>query len=127
MNDLTEEIEEARVRVAHYRGRAERPGSRLEDEFALEKARNRLLTLELKLLKLGQGQRTRRTPQNPAMHSGVRPQGSYGAGKPPIERGVRTKRKQIIVSARQKAEADFVKLQTKEPSGRDDPMEREGS
>ncbi|MGX1495825.1 hypothetical protein ACSSV1_000846 [Labrenzia sp. MBR-25] len=51
MRDLTDEIEEAQAKVAHLRIRAERSSARLEDEFALEKARNRLLTLELRNLK----------------------------------------------------------------------------
>ena len=42
MRDLKDEIEEAQAKVAHLRIRAERPSARLEDEFALEKARNRL-------------------------------------------------------------------------------------
>ncbi len=53
MRDLKDEIEEAQAKVAHLRIRAERPSARLEDEFALEKARNRLLTLELRILKQG--------------------------------------------------------------------------
>jgi hypothetical protein len=58
MRDLKEELEAARITVAHCRRRAERPGSSLEDEFALEKARNRLLTLELKDLRLAKGLQT---------------------------------------------------------------------
>lgn len=51
MSELRDQIDAARAKVAHLRIRAERPDARLEDEFALEKARTRLLTLELRHLK----------------------------------------------------------------------------
>jgi hypothetical protein len=51
VNHLKEQLEEARRQLAICRKRAERPGAGLEDEFALEKARNWLLTLELRVLK----------------------------------------------------------------------------
>ncbi len=51
MTDLQDQIEEARRQVWIRRSIAEKPGAGLEDEFALEKARTRLLTLELRALK----------------------------------------------------------------------------
>ncbi|POF29652.1 hypothetical protein CLV41_10875 [Roseibium marinum] len=93
MNELKEQIESAREKVAYCRIRAERPSARLEDEFALEKARTRLLTLELRLLKLGQGQR-----------AGVNPKVSDG-------KIIRTKREQKVSTARERAEAAFGSLQ----------------
>ncbi|MBN9673472.1 hypothetical protein [Roseibium aggregatum] len=91
---LKSEIEEARERVAQCRIRAERPQSRLEDEFALEKARNRLLTLELRLLKQGLG------------HMGARQQPRAEAFN-----GKRTKPEHLPRTARQRAEEAFAGLQ----------------
>ncbi len=51
MNHLKEQIEEAQRQVSICRRRAEKPGAGIEDEFALEKARNRLLALEVRALK----------------------------------------------------------------------------
>ncbi|PVB59341.1 hypothetical protein [Labrenzia sp. 011] len=93
MIDLKDEIETAREKVAYCRIRAERPSARLEDEFALEKARNRLLTLELRLLKLGEGSR-----------------GETGR-KVPEGRTKRTKQERKILTARERAEAAFGSLQ----------------
>ncbi|KZM48998.1 hypothetical protein [Labrenzia sp. OB1] len=93
MNELKDEIEAAREKVAYCRIRAERPSSRLEDEFALEKARTRLLTLELRLLKLGQGQR-----------AGGNQIASEG-------KQIRTKHVQKVSTARERAEAAFGSLQ----------------
>ncbi|NKI61789.1 hypothetical protein HCG46_26175 [Labrenzia sp. PO1] len=49
--DLKDQIEAAQHKVEMLRRKAERPGARIEDEFALERARNRLLVLELRVLK----------------------------------------------------------------------------
>ncbi|TYC55685.1 hypothetical protein FMN50_11615 [Rhodobacterales bacterium] len=94
MNGLKNEIEEASARVAHLRIKAERPGSRLEDEFALEKARNRLLTLELRQMKRGGGE-----PKSP-----TRPVTANTFSK-------RTKSEYRIGSARERAEVAFKALQ----------------
>lgn len=51
MNHLKAQIEEAQRQVSICRRRAEKPGAGIEDEFALEKARNRLLALEVRALK----------------------------------------------------------------------------
>lgn len=90
MSGMTEEIEDARAKVAFYRLRAERPGSRLEDDFALERARVRLLTLELRHLKQGGETKSRSAP----------------AGFPK-----RTKREQLPGTARDRAETAFASLQ----------------
>ncbi|MBD1544878.1 hypothetical protein [Roseibium aggregatum] len=50
MTEIQDQIEDARRRVAICQRRAERPGARVEDELALQSARNRLLTLELRVL-----------------------------------------------------------------------------
>ncbi|WP_428670865.1 hypothetical protein [Roseibium sp.] len=103
MRELKDEIEEARERVAFCRIKAERPSARLEDEFALEKARNRLLTLELRQLKRGGGQ--------------TGPGGIAEAGDEATKRRVsrqtskRTKHEQLPRSARDRAEAAFASLQ----------------
>lgn len=104
MNGLKQEIDEARARVAHLRIKAERPGSRLEDEFALEKARTRLLTLELRLSKRGADVQSRER----------RPSGA-------ISRIERTNREQMPRSARERAEAAFAALR------RNDGQEAPGS
>ena len=109
MNELKDEIEEARDRVAHCRLRAERPGARLEDEYALEKARTRLLTLELRSL------RSELKSANTAEKHGNR----RGAGSMPKKSGqsgavigsiMRTKHKQLQLTARERAEASFAAL-----------------
>lgn len=100
MRNFKDEIEEARAKVAHCRIRAERPGSRLEDDFALEKARNRLLTLELRQLKLAGSvghERRADTPRSQRSRSG--------------ERMIsRTKRDQKFSAPREKAEKLFASL-----------------
>ncbi|MEM5585255.1 hypothetical protein WNZ15_22555 [Roseibium sp. AS2] len=101
MKDISEEIEEARSKVAYCRIRAERPGSRLEDDYALEKARTRLLTLELRQLKRDQA-----------------PRHQAGNGPVPKSREVRsfetkragTKSEQKFGSARERAEDAFARL-----------------
>jgi len=103
VRNIEDEIDEARAKVAHCRIRAERPGSRLEDDFALEKARNRLLTLELKHLKQGQAQR-----QAP-------PKGSAGPARRGTGKSVgyepkRTKHEQTPRTARERAEEAFATL-----------------
>jgi hypothetical protein len=127
MNELRAEIEEARVRVAHYRGKAERPESRLEDEFALEKARNRLLTLELRLVKLGQGLQVKVQKLKQPQPQGIGLHGRRNSTRPAAVEYSRTKRKQISTSAREQAEADFAALQAKELGNQIVADEQEGS
>jgi hypothetical protein len=101
MKDFSEEIEEARAKVAHYRIRAERPGSRLEDDYALEKARTRLLTLELREAKMGRDQdRSGQGAQR----------GQFNRGRPLRGNGKRTKSEQNHLTARERAEAVFAGL-----------------
>lgn len=106
MKDMNEEIEEARSKVALCRIRAERPGSRLEDDFALEKARTRLLTLELRQLKRGQDPRQR------GGSAGVRPARTNRA---PMRTGARTNSEQKFGSARERAEQAFACLRRERP------------
>jgi hypothetical protein len=96
MTEIQDQIEEARRRVEICQRRAERPEARVEDELALQSARNRLLTLELRVLrrvvalqrKLGKG------PGGPmAVPEPARPQ------------------KHRRMSARERAEAAFAQLQ----------------
>ncbi|GAB4527182.1 MAG: hypothetical protein Tsb0019_29220 [Roseibium sp.] len=101
MKDFREEIEEARAKVAHYRIRAERPGSRLEDDYALEKARTRLLTLELREAKLGR--------ESGRLHRDA-PADRPGRGRLANVSGNRTNSEQIRVTARERAEAAFADL-----------------
>lgn len=100
MRDFLEEIEDARAKVAQLRIRAERPGSRLEDEFALEKARTRLLTLELRQVRQG----TRSVRENPR-----------GASAPPRRGGLHggngTNSEHYSRSVRDRAEEAFSALQ----------------
>lgn len=109
MSELKEQIEEARARVAQCRIRAERPGARLEDEYALEKARTRLLTLELKELKQTRGTRS---PQQSGKRIERKETPRETARRTPAfsNEGVRTKRKQITLSPRQEAEVKFAAL-----------------
>ncbi|WP_269580818.1 hypothetical protein [Roseibium sp. Sym1] len=103
MRDYKDEIDAARAKVAQCRIRAERPGSRLEDDFALEKARNRLLTLELRQLKQGQDQR-------PSPRSGlsVSPRGRPGRSTGYEKIGTKSEHKPR--SARERAEEAFATL-----------------
>jgi len=101
MKNMQEEIEDARAKVAFYRMRAERPGSRLEDDYALEKARTRLLTLELREAKRG------REKSRPGHAGTVRRQGVGGG---PANRGMRTNSEQKFSSARERAEEAFAGL-----------------
>jgi len=101
MNDLKDQIEAAREKVAYCRIKAERPSARLEDEFALEKARNRLLTLELRLLKLG-GERP---------ETGSKAAGGRGRARTDCLHEKRTKHEQVPRTARERAEAAFASLQ----------------
>ncbi|WP_297836323.1 hypothetical protein [uncultured Roseibium sp.] len=105
MRDLKDEIEEAQAKVAHLRIRAERPSARLEDEFALEKARNRLLTLELRNLKQGR-----------EVHGSSSPKGNPGVvgsrqhmRQAPFAK--RTNSEHLPRTAREKAEAAFTAVQ----------------
>lgn len=113
MSELKDQIEEARDRVAHCRLRAERPSARLEDEYALEKARTRLLTLELRSLrsefKSADAAKMRRTgPSESANQTGT----GIGVETSKI---MRTKHKQLRLNARERAEASFAALK-KAPS-----------
>jgi len=107
VDGLKDQIEEARDRVAHFRLRAERPCARLEDEYALEKARTRLLTLELKNLKSqlntkeASGTRDRRRISEHVDHS---------RADSDIRKNMRTKHKHLSLSARERAEASFAAL-----------------
>ncbi|MCK7613622.1 hypothetical protein [Roseibium sediminicola] len=103
MRNIEDEIDAARAKVAHCRIRAERPGSRLEDDFALEKARNRLLTLELRHLKLGQEQR-------PATSKGTTGPARHGTGRSAGFEARRTKHEQMPRTARERAEEAFATL-----------------
>jgi hypothetical protein len=105
VRDLTDEIEQAQAKVAHLRIRAERPSARLEDEFALEKARNRLLTLELRNLK--QGSEARGGSGNKPRMRGA---GSAGKERQTVLK-IRTKSEQIPRTARERAEAAFAAVQ----------------
>lgn len=110
MNGLKQEIDQARERVAHLRIKAERPGSRLEDEFALEKARTRLLTLELRLLKRGQE----------AQSSERRPSGT-------APKVIRTNSEQVFRSARERAEAAFAALRKGDREAASGPSKKGGA
>jgi hypothetical protein len=103
LNDFKDEIEEARAKVAQLRIRAERPGSRLEDDFALEKARTRLLTLELRQLRQGAGA-SGGTRENARMPSSLSRRGRLSDVK-------RTKSEQNFRSVRERAEEAFSALQ----------------
>lgn len=109
MRNIEEEIDAARAKVAHCRIRAERPGSRLEDDFALEKARNRLLTLELRLLKLEQGQAPKKATGGAARQ---------GNGRGAAFQEMRTKREQKAGTARERAEEAFSRLRKPEADKR---------
>ena len=72
--DLKDQIEAARHKVEMLRRKAERPGARIEDEFALERARNRLLVLELRVLKqVTSLQRKMLNGKTPAPEQGRKP------------------------------------------------------
>ncbi len=90
MTAVNDEIEEARVKVAHCRLRAERPGSRIEDDLALERARNRLLTLELRDIKRGS---------------------KVPVAALPGQKFKRTKQEQLPMSSRARADRAFADLQ----------------
>ncbi|MCX2721767.1 hypothetical protein [Roseibium salinum] len=118
MSELKNQIEEAREKVAYYRIRAERPSARLEDEFALEKARNRLLTLELRLVKNGGGKHV--PVQGPIQASSRQTGAGQRVGRSadvPRRTGTvsRTKHEQKSMTARDRAEAAFSSLQ-REPA-----------
>ncbi len=96
MTEIKDQIEEAQRRVEICQRRAARPGAQVEDELALQSARNRLLTLELRVLQrvvashrtLGKG------PGGPlAVPEPARPQ------------------KHRRMNARERAEAAFAQLQ----------------
>lgn len=105
MRNIGEEIETARTAVARCRIRAERAGSRLEDDYALEKARNRLLTLELRQLKLAGGSLAATQAGDRA---GVRH--GNGGGAPSRIKSERTKHEHSCGTARERAEQAFAAL-----------------
>lgn len=111
VDGLKDQIEEARDRVAHFRLRAERPSARLEDAYALEKARTRLLTLELKNLK---------SQMRSIDHSGKQGRGCAKKGgersscNPRMGEVMRTKHKHLSLGTRERAEASFAALQGKQ-------------
>lgn len=110
MSGLKDEIEAARERVAHYRLRAERPSARLEDEYALEKARTRLLTLELRGLKAALKSKEAGKSVSFDHVSGAKRSGTdhinAEAGK-----WMRTKYEHLGLGTRAQAEASFAALQ----------------
>ncbi|MBG6148322.1 hypothetical protein IWQ51_006483 [Labrenzia sp. EL_142] len=108
MSGLKEQIEEAMDRVAHYRLRAERPCARLEDEYALEKARTRLLTLELRCLR----SELKSTDVARQRHQGGSERSRHDANdRSEVGKIMRTKHKHFSLSARERAEASFAALQ----------------
>jgi len=96
MTEIQDQIEDARRRVEICRRKAGRPEARVEDELALQSARNRLLTLELRVL-----QRIVTLQKR----LGKAPNGALGAPEPA---GCGTHRR---MSARERAEAAFAHLQ----------------
>ncbi|WP_346895670.1 hypothetical protein [uncultured Roseibium sp.] len=96
MNEIQDQIEDARRRVEICQRRAGRPGARVEDELALQSARNRLLTLELRVL--------RRVV-------GLQRKLGKGAGGPSSVREPATPEKNRRLNARERAEAAFAQLQ----------------
>lgn len=105
---LKDQIEEARGRVAHFRLRAERPSARLEDEYALEKARTRLLTLELKSARS-------QMKSNDEAAKRTRGRNAVRGQRAPCEarasNAMRTKHKHLTLGTRERAEASFAALQ----------------
>ncbi|MET1411703.1 hypothetical protein ABVF61_05515 [Roseibium sp. HPY-6] len=96
--------------MAHYRLRAERPSARLEDEYALEKARTRLLTLELRGLKAALKSKEAGKSVNLDHVSGAKRSGT-GHISAEAGRRMRTKHKHLGLSTRAQAEASFAALQ----------------
>lgn len=113
MNELKDEIEEARVRVAHFRGKAERPGSRLEDDYALEKARTRLLTLELRLMKQMQGKGATDPKPKLSKQGQTHSLGRASEIRAHRNHAIRTKSEQKLSLPRRKAEEAFAILAEK--------------
>lgn len=108
VNGLKEQIEEAMDRVAHCRLRAERPCARLEDEYALEKARTRLLTLELRCLR----SELKSTDEARQRHQGGSERSRHEfKDRSEVGKIMRTKHKHLSLSARERAEASFAALQ----------------
>ncbi|WP_299473329.1 hypothetical protein [uncultured Roseibium sp.] len=114
MSGLKDEIEAARERVAHYRLRAERPSARLEDEYALEKARTRLLTLELRGLKAALKSKDAGKSVSFDHESGAKRSGT-GHISAEAGRRIRTKHEHLGLSSRAQAEASFAALQKGPP------------
>lgn len=96
--------------MAHFRLRAERPCARLEDEYALEKARTRLLTLELKSLR---SQMKTREISGKHGRGRISDHAEVSRASTAISRSMRTKHKHLSLSAREKAEASFAALKKK--------------
>lgn len=110
MIELKEQIEEARVRVAHCRIKAERPSARLEDEYALEKARNRLLTLELKQLRQAEVKSGCKKTEKGSVSIGAHPSVRQGRVYPRYK-NIRTNHERKTLTVRQTAEKKFADLQ----------------
>lgn|GEM_PF-1701264 len=115
MSELKEQIEEARDRVAQFRLRAEKPSARLEDDYALEKARTRLLTLELRSLRseLASGGTRKKSPEG--HHAAAERIGKERA-RADLGKVMRTKHKHLSMSARERAEASFAALRKTTPA-----------
>ena len=96
MTEIQDQIEDARRRVEICQRLAERPEARVEDELALQSARNRLLTLELRVLK--QIVALQRKP-------------GKGPGAPLVAPKPTRPEKHRRMSARERAEAAFAQLQ----------------
>ncbi|WP_417681595.1 hypothetical protein [Roseibium sp.] len=96
MTEIQDQIEEARRRVEICRRRAERAGAGIEAELALQSARNRLLTMELRVLQrvVASQRKLCRGPDGPLV--------AAEPAKP---------QKHRRMSARERAEAAFAKLQ----------------
>ncbi|MES0880530.1 hypothetical protein [Roseibium sp. SCP14] len=110
MIELKEQIEEARARVAHCRIKAERPSARLEDEYALEKARTRLLTLELKELRQEGVKSGLKQSERKSVSNGMHPAARKGAVDLKDKR-IRTNHERKTLTVRQAAEKKFAALQ----------------
>ncbi|MCV0427170.1 MAG: hypothetical protein K5905_17045 [Roseibium sp.] len=82
----------------------------MEEEYALEKARNRLLTLELKELKREQKSRVGK-PEKVRAECDKAQRDNRKQVSGSSDNSIRTKRKQIFFSARQRAETKFAALQ----------------
>lgn len=119
MRDFKEQMEEARDRVERCRLRAERPNARLEDDFALEKARNRLLTLELRSLKSQLGAVVPSKGVNSRGDSACKPQPGRGSARKAAGKTIGTKHELLRLKPRDRAEAAFAALQKSGDAGKE--------